>query len=98
MNQNFWKKNIPIYVFNVIIISITSLVILGYIVGTFIITKRYKKLQGCMEKISKGDALVEEFKKDIPVKKDNKHFKWWYLIIIILIGVLIGVLLISLID
>ena len=44
------------------------------------------------------NTLDEEFKKDIPVKKDDKHFKWWYLIIIILIGVLIGVLLISLID
>lgn len=45
-----------------------------------------------------NEELLEEFKKDIPVKKDDKYFKWWYLIIIILIGVLIGVLLISLID
>lgn len=45
-----------------------------------------------------NEELLEKFKKDIPVKKDDKHFKWWYLIIIILIGVLIGVLLISLID
>lgn len=45
-----------------------------------------------------NEELLERFKKDIPVKKDDKHFKWWYLIIIILMGVLIGVLLISLID
>lgn len=41
-----------------------------------------------------NEELLEEFKKDIPIKKDDKHFKWWYLIIIILIGILI----ISLID
>ena len=48
--------------------------------------------------VHNAEELLEEFKKDIPVKKDDKHFKWWYLIIIILIGVLIGALLISLID
>ena len=72
ISQSGWNDINEIYiVFNVIIISITSLVILGYIVGTFIITKRYKKLQGCMEKISKGDFKNIIQNKDMsPFEKD----------------------------
>ena len=66
-SYNGWNDIYEIYiVFNVIIISITSLVVLGYIIGTFIITKRYKKLQCCMEKISKGDFKNITINEQIP--------------------------------
>lgn len=45
-----------------------------------------------------NEELLEEFKKDLSIKENSKTFRWWYLIIIILVGILIGVLLISLID
>lgn len=45
-----------------------------------------------------NEELLKELKKDIPKTDDKNKFKWWYILIIVIIGILIGLFIVSLID